>query len=623
MHRETHDALQVGFDAQSRAVENIYKAIQLMQVDIAKLLVRSSDFESQDLGIVGRDTVASIADTDSEDGIVRDNVKLMKRDVEFASLLAESMSAGGQTVEGTSKPRSNLVTTDHIREFAKWKPWTSSRGHSDDEEDLPGESSLSGIGVDSPMRRAVTPIEAAGDCKPPPQGNLSNALNLDTNEPDEMVITHIDRCYYEARQAYEAQDYSSAERHLLETTAVSGRDRGVVFGSLPFEKQSEFRQFLALIMSKNFKFSESAQEYWALIGEAGDNADRFTSLCFELAEMYQAQYAQEGKKEVLKDAEACAMHAFKSALRLSARIGSDQWPRGHPTLQQTVEVLVEVFEATDRVIKADTYRKAFPSGTKSGAPHGLPIPRRPPRRIHNPPPSPPPTASRPSISQSICISNSDTTPQSVNTPTFFDGTIHSTSSVPHRYFLMHYSNIEERDAENLTALLLACKSKKLDDVRILLERENGPDLMAQDSVGCTCLHLAILGSSDGGFGDEIVKLLLRHRADINARTNADEYMTPLHYAAKENKLNSVGALLDADADIEAMDHVNRTPLMLALDRRNEDICRLLVDRGAKRGHKSVIRFYGDLWDAMDNAKPRSASGDSSRSRFSFFSRRPS
>lgn len=610
MHAETHVALQVGFDAQSHAVENIYKAIQLMQADIAKLLVRSSDFEGQDLGIVGRDTVVTITDTDTEDGTVRDNVELMKGDVQFASLLVESMSAGGQTVKGTSKPRSYSVTSDDLRNFAKWKPSSSSRGHTDDEEDLPGESSLNGIGVDSPLRRAVTPIEETGDYIPPLQGNLSNALNLDTNEPDEMVITHIDRCYYEARQAYEAQNYSSAERHLLEITAVSGRDKGVAFGTLPFEKQSEFRQFLALIMSKNLKFNESAQEYWALIGEAGDNADRFTSLCFALAEMYQAQYAHERKKELLEDVEACAMHAFKSALRLGTRIGNPSWPRGHPTLQQTVEVLVGVFEATDRVIKADTYREAYLTGTNSGTPPGLPMPRRLPPPVHNPPPSPPASGSRPSIPQSVCTSNSDATPQSVNTPTISDGTIHSTTSVPYRYFLMHYNNIEERDASNLTALLLACKSKKLDDVRILLERENGPDLTAQDSVGCTCLHLAIMGSSDGGFGDEIVKLLLRNGANVNARTNPEEYMTPLHYAAKENKLNSVSALLDAGADIEAEDHVNRTPLMLALRRRNEDICHLLLNRGATR--EKMRRFYRDLWDAMDNAQPRR--------RFSLFSR---
>lgn len=38
-----------------------------MQADMAQLLVRNSDFEGQDLGIVGRDIVATIPDTDAED----------------------------------------------------------------------------------------------------------------------------------------------------------------------------------------------------------------------------------------------------------------------------------------------------------------------------------------------------------------------------------------------------------------------------------------------------------------------------------------------------------------------------------------------------------------------------
>lgn len=99
---------------------------------------------------------------------------------------------------------------------------------------------------------------------------------------------------------------------------------------------------------------------------------------------------------------------------------------------------------------------------------------------------------------------------------------------------------------------------------------------------------------------EVLQLLLRHRADINAK-EITTGCTPLHIACgcvsispsheltctehvsghRAGFSDMVKFLLDNHADIEAQDKSARTPAKVAHDFKRKDIVELLVQRGAK------------------------------------------
>jgi ankyrin repeat protein len=56
--------------------------------------------------------------------------------------------------------------------------------------------------------------------------------------------------------------------------------------------------------------------------------------------------------------------------------------------------------------------------------------------------------------------------------------------------------------------------------------------------------------------------------------------TPLHYAALENDLRKIGALLDGGADPNAADRQGFTPLHFAAQQRSVEAARILLDQGA-------------------------------------------
>jgi ankyrin repeat protein len=101
--------------------------------------------------------------------------------------------------------------------------------------------------------------------------------------------------------------------------------------------------------------------------------------------------------------------------------------------------------------------------------------------------------------------------------------------------------------------------------------------------GCTLLHAA--ASADR---PEVVRWLGAHGADVDARGGYDDG-TPLHTAAWGNKAASIGALLDAGADINAVSgsmHHNE-PIGWAIVSGAADAFRVLLGRGAavRPGHR--------------------------------------
>ena len=92
--------------------------------------------------------------------------------------------------------------------------------------------------------------------------------------------------------------------------------------------------------------------------------------------------------------------------------------------------------------------------------------------------------------------------------------------------------------------------------------------------GETPLMLAIMAENI-----ETAKVLLKQGADVNAINDTDE--TPLHYAARHNKNDSITQLLlRRKANIEAVNKSGMTALYISVLQGNDIVCRHLLEAGA-------------------------------------------
>ena len=95
------------------------------------------------------------------------------------------------------------------------------------------------------------------------------------------------------------------------------------------------------------------------------------------------------------------------------------------------------------------------------------------------------------------------------------------------------------------------------------------------------MHLA------AGFGStKTVKILLEAGADISALDENER--TPLHYAA-HNRVDVVKMLLDNGADVSAVDRQQQTALDLAEDRKKIDVLKLLIEVMTYRYSLAVLQ----------------------------------
>ncbi len=158
-----------------------------------------------------------------------------------------------------------------------------------------------------------------------------------------------------------------------------------------------------------------------------------------------------------------------------------------------------------------------------------------------------------------------------------------------RLLIAKGADVNARDKAGISVLELAAQNNNLGVARLLLERKAA--INTADVLGFTPLHLAAGSSSQSG---ELVRLLLAHGAAVNARNpdapikvlNGDFRLgrfTPLHMAVTAN-FEAVKALVDAGADVNALDIRKETPLSLAVgtDHANPKTIRLLLDHGARR-----------------------------------------
>jgi uncharacterized protein len=98
--------------------------------------------------------------------------------------------------------------------------------------------------------------------------------------------------------------------------------------------------------------------------------------------------------------------------------------------------------------------------------------------------------------------------------------------------------------------------------------------------GFTPLHFAAF------FGHpDAAKLLVERGADLEARSTNEQFAldaAPLHSASAAGQLGVCGVLLDAGADVNAVQHGGYTALLDAAANKNQELVDFLLERGADR-----------------------------------------
>lgn len=136
--------------------------------------------------------------------------------------------------------------------------------------------------------------------------------------------------------------------------------------------------------------------------------------------------------------------------------------------------------------------------------------------------------------------------------------------------LVHEAGANAKDAQGQTPLMFAAAFGSAEAVRFLIG--SGADVRAASSSGVTALHW---GASDV----TKARMLLHANADVNAVSQIGR--TPLIVAASAtDTVNVVRMLLEKGADVNAADVLGVTPLIAAAGVDNSGVANLLLAHGA-------------------------------------------
>ncbi|KAI8514586.1 Unconventional myosin-XVI [Branchiostoma belcheri] len=151
--------------------------------------------------------------------------------------------------------------------------------------------------------------------------------------------------------------------------------------------------------------------------------------------------------------------------------------------------------------------------------------------------------------------------------------------------------------DNRTALHVASVNGKTGVVKLLIQ--HGADVEARNEADRTALHWA---SGQGQTG--VVKLLIQHGADLEARDNDDR--TALHWASRNGYTRIVELLIQHGADVGARDKNDRTALHVASLYEHTGVVELLIQHGADVGARDKNGKAIDTAPTAPNAPPASS-----------------
>src|SRR5436190_4624619 len=183
------------------------------------------------------------------------------------------------------------------------------------------------------------------------------------------------------------------------------------------------------------------------------------------------------------------------------------------------------------------------------------------------------------------------------------------------------AGVEGANLDGETALMLAIKTGELPIVQMLINAGANVNTVEKEHHQTPLMYAAAAKKNAG----EMVKLLLSKGADVRPRSLSYDWpshiseeprvqyhpfggLTALLYAARDGCYDCVEALIAKGADVNVPTLVEGiTPLMIALDNDNNDVAKLLLDRGA---NPHVWDWYGRtaLYIAVDRKDGGSSGG---------------
>ena len=154
------------------------------------------------------------------------------------------------------------------------------------------------------------------------------------------------------------------------------------------------------------------------------------------------------------------------------------------------------------------------------------------------------------------------------------------------FLLKRGADISARIPNGETALMVAAWKNHKDGALKLIEKSKAlsdgkcPIIFQRGTKDWTSLHYAARWNTD----TYIIKLLLSNDAEVNAVEENE--VTPLGYAADQGRLEAIRVLIAAGANIDAKDQWGRTALMRAIKARHVQAGQLLIELGASVLEKS-------------------------------------
>ena len=150
---------------------------------------------------------------------------------------------------------------------------------------------------------------------------------------------------------------------------------------------------------------------------------------------------------------------------------------------------------------------------------------------------------------------------------------------------------ESPNGDGQTALMIIARTSNLAAANALLKKKANVNAVEKWH-GQTALMWASAEKQP-----EMVKLLIKHGADVNARSLVNTWqrqvtaepraqarppggLTPLIYSSREGCLECVQALVKARANLDQTDPEGVTPLIVAIQNFHFDVAKLLIDSGA-------------------------------------------